>query len=165
MLSKNSPQIFQDFMPGNICFGCGKNTKNGLHVKSFWDGKTSLCEWEPKNYHQGWPKIMNGGIIATIIDCHSMGTAMAYALKHEKRRLGSLPEYKYATGMLSVKYITPTPNLPVRLKASVMSYSDTKVLIGCELIPIKLDRVTVTAEVVAFRVYDSSKATDNEFQS
>ena len=30
-------------------------------------------------------KIKNGGIIATIIDCHAMGTSMAYAHKHEKR--------------------------------------------------------------------------------
>ena len=165
MLSKNSPQIFQDFMPGNICFGCGNDTKNGLHVKSFWGDDVSLCDWQPKVSHQGWPKIMNGGIIATIIDCHSMGTAMAYALKHENRSLGSLPEYKYATGTLSIKYIAPTPNLPVRLKASVISYSKKKVLIKCELTPIKLRKVTVSAKVLAFRVYDSSKKIDNKFQT
>ena len=165
MLSKNSPQIFQDFMPGNICFGCGNDTKNGLHVKSFWGDDVSLCDWQPKVSHQGWPKIMNGGIIATIIDCHSMGTAMAYALKYENRPLGSLPEYKYATGTLSIKYIAPTPNLPVRLKASVISYSKKKVLIKCELNPIKLRKVTVSAEVLAFRVYDSSKKIDNKFQT
>jgi len=165
MLSKNSPQIFQDFMPGNICFGCGKNTKNGLHVKSFWSDDVSLCVWHPKVFHQGWPKIMNGGIIATIIDCHSMGTAMAYALKQENRPLGSLPEYKYATGMLSIKYISPTPNLPVSLRASVMSYSKKKVLIKCELTPIKLRKATVSAEILAFRVYDSSKEMNNKFQT
>ncbi len=152
-------------MPGNICFGCGNDTKNGLHVKSFWGEDVSLCDWQPKVSHQGWPKIMNGGIIATIIDCHSMGTAMAYALKHENRSLGSLPEYKYATGTLSIKYIAPTPNLPVRLKASVISYSKKKVLIKCELTPIKLRKVTVSAEVLAFRVYDSSKKIDNKFQT
>ena len=26
---------------------------------------------------------MNGSIIATVIDCHAMGTSMAYAYKHE----------------------------------------------------------------------------------
>jgi len=90
---------------------------------------------------------------------------MAYALKHENRSLGSLPEYKYATGTLSIKYIAPTPNLPVRLKASVISYSKKKVLIKCELTPIKLRKVTVSAEVLAFRVYDSSKEIDNKFQT
>ena len=35
MLSKDSPKIFQNNMPGNVCFGCGRETKDGLHVKVF----------------------------------------------------------------------------------------------------------------------------------
>ena len=65
--------------------------------------------------YQGWPKIMNGGIIAN--DCHCMGTAMAYAYKTEGRSLDSKPYYKYATGTLKVKYIKPTPNKEVKLIA------------------------------------------------
>ena len=49
--------------------------------------KEAECIWFPKPYHQGWLSIMNGGIIATIIDCHCMGTAMAYAYKKENRSL------------------------------------------------------------------------------
>ena len=49
-------------MPDNICFGCGKNTKNGLHIKSYWNGKEAECIWFPKPYNQGWSSIMNGGI-------------------------------------------------------------------------------------------------------
>ena len=94
MLTKKTSNIFQDYMPGNICFGCGKNTKNGLHIKSYWSGKAAECKWMPKDNHQGWSGIMNGGIIATIIDCHCMGTAMAYAYKKENRTLGSEPEYR-----------------------------------------------------------------------
>ncbi len=94
MLSKKSKDIFQDYMPNNICFGCGNNTKDGLHIKSYWQGEMAECIWTPKTIHQGWRGIMNGGIIATVIDCHAMGTSMAYAYKHENRSLGSLPEYK-----------------------------------------------------------------------
>ena len=43
MLAKKTSTIFQDHMPGNICFGCGKNTKNGLHIKSYWNGKDAEC--------------------------------------------------------------------------------------------------------------------------
>ena len=60
---------------------------------------------------------MNGGIIATVIDCHAMGTSMACAYKHEKRSLGSSPEYKYATGTMKIKCIKPTPNDTIKLKA------------------------------------------------
>ena len=34
MLSKKS-EYFSDYMPNNICFGCGNNTKDGLHIKSY----------------------------------------------------------------------------------------------------------------------------------
>ena len=162
MLSKNSPQIFQDFMPGNVCFGCGKSTKNGLHIKSYWADNFSECVWTPKNNHQGWPGIMNGGIIATIIDCHVMGTSMAYAYKHEKRPLGSLPEYKYATGSMKIKYLKPTPNKTVLLRAKVLSYSEKKIYMSCDVISQK--KVTAVGEVIAFRVYNSSKKEKNIFQ-
>ena len=161
MLAKKTSTIFQDHMPGNICFGCGKNTKNGLHIKSYWSGKEAECKWIPKDNHQGWSGIMNGGIIATIIDCHCMGTAMAYAYKKENRSLGSEPEYRYATGTIKIKYLSPTPNKPVRLSAQIKSYSEKKILITCHLL--FENKITVSAEVIAFRVYDSSSPKKNNF--
>ena len=148
-------------MPNNICFGCGNNTKGGLHIKSYWIDEVAECIWTPSNIHQGWKGIMNGGIIATVIDCHAMGTSMAYAYKHEKRQLGSSPEYKYATGSMKIKYLKPTPNDTIKLNARILSYSEKKVHISCEVI----SRGTVTAvgEVVSFRVYDSSKKGSNLF--
>ena len=105
---------------------------------------------------------MNGGIIATVIDCHAMGTSMAYAYKHEKRSLGSSPEYKYATGTMKIKYLKPTPNDTIKLKAKILSYSEKKVHISCEVI--SKGNVTAIGEVVSFRVYDSSKKESNLFQ-
>ena len=163
MLSKESKEIFQDYMPNNICFGCGKNIKNGLHIKSYWEGEFAESIWSPKSIHQGWRGIMNGGIIATIIDCHTMGTSMAYAYKYERRPLGSYPEYKYATGSINIKYIKPTPNKTVLLRAKILSYSEKKVLISCEVI--SDGKITAIGEVVAFRVYDSSKKEKNLFQT
>ena len=104
---------------------------------------------------------MNGGIIATIIDCHCMGTAMAYAYKKENRSLGSEPEYRYATGTIKIKYLSPTPNKSVRLSAQIKSYSEKKILITCHLL--FENKITVSAEVIAFRVYDSSSPKKNKF--
>ena len=154
-MSSKAKHYFQDYMPGNICFGCGKHTKEGLHIKSYWKGNYSECLWTPKDIHQGWPHIMNGGIIATLIDCHCMGTAMAFAYKKEQRALDSLPEYRYATGSINVKYISPTPNKKIKLIASAESYSEKKIFLKCTLM--YKNKITVTAEVWAFRVYDSSK--------
>ena len=63
---------------------------------------------------------MNGGIMATLIDCHCMGTAMADAYRRENRSLNTSPEYRYATGTLHVKYLKPTPNTEVELRAKVV---------------------------------------------
>ena len=87
---------------------------------------------------------------------------MAYAHKHEKRNLGSLPEYRYATGSIKVKYIKPTPNKTVKLKAKVLSYSEKKIVINCEVISSNV--VTALGQVISFRVFDSSKKKENMFQ-
>ena len=50
---------FQDHMPGNVCFGCGIENQNGLHIQSYWKGEESICLWESEPRYQGWVKIMN----------------------------------------------------------------------------------------------------------
>jgi len=92
---------FQDYMPGNVCFGCGVDNPDGLQIKSYWDGDESVCNWESKPHHHGWPGLMHGGIISCIVDCHCMCTAMAHAYKVEDRVLGSEPHYKYAYRLMS----------------------------------------------------------------
>jgi len=100
-------------MPENVCFGCGIHNKDGLQIKSFWEGEETVCLWQSEEKYHDWPKLMNGGIIATLIDCHCMCSAMAHAYKSERRQLDSVPEYRYATGSLNIKYLNqqPTTNL------------------------------------------------------
>ncbi|HLE04464.1 MAG TPA: hypothetical protein VI729_07630, partial [Anaerolineales bacterium] len=89
-----SPTYFQDHMPGNLCFGCGSENPEGLHIHSFWEGDEAVCEWASRSRYQGWKGLLNGGILATLIDCHCMGTAMAAAYRSEGRGLGSEPYYR-----------------------------------------------------------------------
>ena len=106
MISEKSI-FFQDHMSENICFGCGTNPA-GLNIKSSWEGDRAICRWTPEPHHQGWPGLLNGGIIATLIDCHCMCTAMAAAYQAEGRDLDSAPTYRYATGSMNLKYLKPT---------------------------------------------------------
>lgn len=152
-------EIFQNHMPGNVCFGCGKDNHDGLQINSFWAGDVAVCEFMPEPKHHGWKDILNGGIIATIIDCHCMGTAAANAYLLEKRPLGSEPEYRYATGTLNVKYLKPTSNLhSVELRAIVMETKGKKTVMQCDVISQGVK--TAVAEVVAIRVYDGSQDND-----
>lgn len=156
-------KYFQDHMPGNVCFGCGSN-HNGLQIRSFWEEDVAVCRWTSKDFFHGWRGLMNGGIMATLIDCHCMGTAMAHAYKSESRELNSEPEYRYATGTLTIKYLKPTPNDYVELHAKVVEAKGRKTVMTCELISSK-EEVTVTADVIAIRVFDSRVDSENIFNS
>ena len=155
-----NPDYFQDHMPENVCFGCGHANEEGLQIKSYWDGEVSICHWMPEEKYHGWANLLNGGIMATLIDCHCMGTAMAHAYREENRDLESEPVYRYATGTLEIKYLKPTSNLhPVELRAEVTETKGRKVVMSCRLLSQGV--VTAEATAVAIRVFDSSQPAEN----
>ena len=153
---------FQDHMPGNVCFGCGRSNHDGLKISSYWEGDESVCIWESQEKYQGWKGILNGGILATLIDCHTMCTAMAAAYQAENRALESQPVYRYATGTISVKYLKPTLNTkPIELRAKIKEIKGRKVVMSC--IAKSDGEITAEAEVIAIRVFDSSKDEESNF--
>ncbi|HAS40612.1 MAG TPA: PaaI family thioesterase [Microscillaceae bacterium] len=158
---KQETPFFQQSMEGNVCFGCGHDNHEGLKIKSHWEGEESVCVWQSQEKYNGWKGIMNGGIMATIIDCHTMATATMQAYKEEGNRAwDSQPEYRYATGTMNIKYLKPTPNdIPVKLVAKVTEVKGRKTTMTCELW--SNDTKTAEAEVVAIRVYDSSQQKEN----
>ena len=155
--------FFQDHMPENVCFGCGHNHE-GLQIKSYWDGEESVCDWQSEDKYHGWSNLMNGGIMATLIDCHCMGTAMADAYRREGRTLNSDPEYRYATGTLSVKYLRPTPNTHVQLRTKVLEVKGKKTVMKCDFFSDNGEK-TAEADVIAIRVYDGSQPEATPFKS
>jgi acyl-coenzyme A thioesterase PaaI-like protein len=146
-------EYFQDFMPGNVCFGCGAENPNGLQIKSFWDGEEAVCIFHSKPKYHGWEKVMNGGILATLIDCHCMGTAMAAAYREEGRALDSTPYYRYATAEITVRYLKPTPNdKPVELRARVQKIKGRRTWLTCEVFVEGVK--TAEAEAMGVRVLE-----------
>jgi acyl-coenzyme A thioesterase PaaI-like protein len=146
-------QYFQDFMPGNVCFGCGAENPDGLQIKSFWDGEEAVCIFHSEPKYHGWEKVMNGGILATLIDCHCMGTAMAAAYREEGRTLDSTPYYRYATAEITVRYLKPTPNdRLVELRAQVQKIEKRRTWLTCQVF---VDGVnTAEAKAVGVRVLE-----------
>src|SRR5690606_14276904 len=64
---------FQDLIPDNNCWGCGPHNPTGLHVRSHWEGDVAICEFSPRPDHCAGPAhVVNGGIIASVIDCHAV---------------------------------------------------------------------------------------------
>lgn len=146
-------RAFQDQIPDNFCFGCGPENPKGLRIKSFWaDDGSSVCRYQPEPHQTAGPRqFLNGGIIATLIDCHCVCTATAAAYRAENRPLGSSPPVWYVTGTLSVRYKKPTPLAgPVDLEAQILETTEKKTVLRCTLS--SEGRVTAEADVVAIRV-------------
>ncbi len=50
------------------CFGCGQNNPIGLKLQFTKDGGTLRTEFTPDKMHQGWPGLLHGGMVATLLD-------------------------------------------------------------------------------------------------
>jgi acyl-coenzyme A thioesterase PaaI-like protein len=126
---------FQDQMRDNYCWGCGADNPDGLQLKSYWDGDIALAEWQPHHAHAAGPRhILNGGVIATLLDCLGVCTAIADAYRRDDRPIGSEPEIWYATASMSVEYLRPTPlAAPVSLNARVVAIDDRHTTVECVL--------------------------------
>ena len=149
-------RAFQDQIRGNQCFGCGAENPEGLRIKSYWSGdEQSVCRFTPRGCHTAASAtILNGGIIATLIDCHSVCTAMAFAYRSENRAIGTAPDIWFATGQLSVRYLKPAPvSGPILLHARITAASGRRVELQAELAAGA--EVCASAEVVAVRVAEA----------
>ena len=142
---------FQDHLPGITCFGCGPGNPDGLRIKSYWVRENeAVCRFHPRPHHNGPPGIVNGGIIATVIDCHAVCTAIADAYKRAGRNVGEGPFLPYVTGTLSIVFKAPTPmDGPFEVRAMVRDVTAKKTVLTCDVTANGL--VTATADVIAIR--------------
>ena len=146
---------FQDLMPFNHCWGCGADNPAGLRLKSRWsadDHEVAIATFRPRTEHMAGPRhVLNGGIIATILDCHSVCASVADAYRQEGREIGSGDAIWFATGSLDVTYRAPAPiDVPLVLEARVMQRAERKTVVGCDLVA--ADDVCARATVTAVRV-------------
>jgi hypothetical protein len=134
---KQHEKALQDLAaPEGVCFGCGSNNTQGLQLKSFWDadGVHVITTHLPDDRYVGWPSLVYGGLISCLVDCHSNWTAMANHYRFEGREAGTLPRIDCVTGLLSVKYIKPTPTgVLLTLKARVDGDVARKTRVLCEV--------------------------------
>ena len=142
----------QDFYSDDIaiCYGCGKNNPQGLHIRTIWDGKVGLFRFTPKPFHTAFPGVVYGGLVASLIDCHSIGTAVAAAYQAAGREPGTGPEITFVTGNLNVKYLKPTPiGVELLLRAKIKEMGERKAIVECSLYA--NDEECARGEVIAVR--------------
>ena len=146
-------KAFQEYYPEHFshCYGCGRLNDAGYQIKSYWDGDETVCQVVPQAHYTAIPGIVYGGFIASVIDCHSTGTASAAAYKAEGRDMDTEPALRFVTASLHVDYLRPTPiDGPIEVRASVKELKARKVVVVTQLIA--GGQVCARGEVVAVQV-------------
>lgn len=58
-----------DFYYDHMCFACGEKNPKGLHLKFTVEEKGKVKTFfTPEKEHEGYPGVMHGGLITTILD-------------------------------------------------------------------------------------------------
>ncbi|MDJ0761007.1 MAG: PaaI family thioesterase [Woeseiaceae bacterium] len=145
-------KAIQDQLEHNHCYGCGADNPKGMQIKSYWDGATSNCTYMPRPEQCAGPtQYVYGGTIASLIDCHCVGTSIAAHYDRDGRAIGEGEPIWCVTGRLTVNYLKPTPiEQAIELIATVDEIDDRKALLTCRVFS---DEIQVAeGEVISVRV-------------
>ena len=155
-------KAFQDYYPDELsyCYGCGRLNEHGLQIKSYWDGDETKAVYHPLPQHMAIPGYVYGGLIASLIDCHSTGTAAAAAYKREGRTMDTEPPFRFLTASLQVDYLRPTPlGVPLEVRGKVEEITERKVVVSTKLIA--EGEVCAKGKVVAVKMPEHLAAINN----
>ncbi len=125
--------IQQRLYPHATCFGCGQANPDGLQLQSFATGDDIVATFQAWPQHDNGLGYLNGGIIATVLDCHSGAAAFHVADAHGWQPIGDLP-FPFVTSGLDIRYRRPSPlTEPCTLHAHVTSASEDVMQVEAEL--------------------------------
>jgi acyl-coenzyme A thioesterase PaaI-like protein len=146
-------KAFQDYYPDNLahCYGCGRLNTHGHRIQTHWDGDETVTLFTPEPCHTAVPGFTYGGLIASLIDCHSTGTAAAAMYRSEKRDMDTLPPFRFVTGSLHVDFLKPTPlTAALEIRGRVKEIKGRKVVVETTVTAAGV--TTARGEVVALQM-------------
>jgi acyl-coenzyme A thioesterase PaaI-like protein len=112
--------------PNTRCFGCGPANEKGLRIRSFAEGDEVVATWTAEPHHLAFEGVVNGGIIGTLLDCHSNWTAA----HHLMVKAGHSMVPSTVTADFHVKLKRPTPIAePIHLRAKVVESTDDRAVV------------------------------------
>lgn len=128
--SMEGQSLQEKYAPKSICFGCGPMNEKGLRIRSMIEDNRVVCDWKPDLHHCAFPNILNGGIIGTLLDCHSNWTAAWHlAQKHD----WEAPRCT-VTANYSIALMRPTPgDQTIHLTSKVVESGEYKAVVEAVL--------------------------------
>ena len=129
----DEPSLQERYAPRNACFGCGPLNEKGLRIRSFpagEDGEEVVCDWKPEAQYEAYPGMLNGGIVGTLLDCHSNWAATFHLMR--RNRLEHPP--CTVTADYSIKLLRPTPtDTTLHLSARVVETTDDRAIVEASI--------------------------------
>ena len=121
----------EKYSPQSICFGCGPANPKGLRIQSrVASPEEVVADWQPEKHHEAFPGMLNGGIIGSLLDCHSNWTAAW----HLMAKSGADHPPCTVTADYAIKLLRPTPtDAPVHLSAKVVDSKEDRATIEATL--------------------------------
>jgi acyl-coenzyme A thioesterase PaaI-like protein len=155
MGNMTDPTAIQDTYPEDAmhCYGCGKLNEDGIQIKTRLDGDTTITVFDPWPTHTAFEGVVYGGLIASVIDCHSTGSAAIFAMVEVGVEVGSEPSPRFVTAHLEVDFLAPTPLERMQVVGRLLEITDRKAVVDSDLL---VDgNVTAKGSAVLVRVRDN----------
>lgn len=118
------------YAPNNRCYGCGPANEKGLRIRSFAEGDELVCDWHPEPHHLAFDGIVNGGILGSLLDCHSNWAAAYHIMK--ARGANELPATVTSDFHVTLKRPTPL-DATLHLRAKVVESSDDRAVVEASI--------------------------------
>jgi acyl-coenzyme A thioesterase PaaI-like protein len=124
--------------PNNRCYGCGPSNEKGLRIRSFESADATasertgelVCDWTPEPHHLAFEGMLNGGIIGSLLDCHSNWTAAHHLMK--QRGVDELPPTVTSDFHVTLKRPTPM-DTTLHLRAHVVESGEDRAVVEATL--------------------------------
>lgn len=115
--SELDPRL-NDLSPYQGCFACGVRNDAGLKLTFWMEGDEIVTEFTPDAHYQGFPGVLHGGILATLLD-------------ETLSRTASIEGRWMMTGRLEIRYRRPAPMGP-RLRVTARQISSRSRMVHAE---------------------------------
>jgi acyl-coenzyme A thioesterase PaaI-like protein len=128
-----SGSVQERLYPELTCFGCGPANPAGLRLRSHAVGSSVTATFVPWPEHDNGFGYLNGGIICTVLDCHSAAAVFAEAHRRGWTDEDGAP-LPWVTAGLDVRFLRPTPrDRPLLLTGTVTAAGEAEMTVAVEL--------------------------------
>ncbi len=146
----SSLSIQESLYPELTCFGCGHANPDGFHLRSYRDGDSMVATFTPRPEHDNGFGFLNGGIISTVLDCHTAAVVMWEAYRRGWKADEGAP-VPFITAGFDVRFLRPTPlGPPLSLRAEPVELSESAIAVSAELVSDNRTRATMLANWLRF---------------